>query len=108
MRQQLREKRLELARRAPSNDRGYEHHEPLNAEIDRLHTSRERLETLRWRRLEARDVYGSHAQSSHLQPSLKRWFSHRENRELSQVASVPPFIFSERGRVQTLDIDTIV
>ncbi|MGF6095050.1 lipase family protein [Pseudomonas sp. 18175] len=108
MRQQLREKRLELARRSPSNDRGYEHHEPLNAEIDRLQTSRERLESLRWRRLEARDVYGSHAQSSHLQPSLKRWFSHRENRELSQVASVPPFTYRERGQVQTLDIDSIV
>lgn len=108
MRQQLREKRLELARRSPSNDRGYEYHEPLNAEIDRLHTSRERLETLRWRRLEARDVYGTHAHSTHLQPSLKRWFSHRENRELSQIASAPPATFSERGRAQTLDIDSIV
>ncbi|TFY91500.1 lipase family protein [Pseudomonas nabeulensis] len=108
MRQQLRDKRLELARRSPANDRGYEHHEPLNAEIDRLHTSRERLETLRWRRLEARDVYGSQAQSSHLQPSLKRWFSHRENREVSQVASIPPSTYSERGRALTLDIDSIV
>ena len=108
MRQQLREKRLELARRAPSNGRGYEHHEPLNAEIDRLHTSRERLETLRWRRLEARDVYGSYAHSAQLQPSLKRWFSHRENRERSQVASIPPSTSSERGRAHSLDIDSIV
>ncbi len=108
MRQQLCEKRLELARRSPANDRGYEHHEPLNAEIDRLHTSRERLETLRWRRLEARDVYGSHAQSTHLQPSLKRWFSHRENRELSQLASPPPSTYSEQGRAHSLDIDSIV
>ena len=108
MRQQLREKRVELARRAPSNARGDEHHEPLNAEIDRLHTSRKRLETLRWRRLEAREVYGSHAHGAHLQPSLKRWFSHRENRELPQVANIPPSTYSERGRVQTLDIDSIV
>ena len=108
MRQQLREKRLELARRAPSNGRGYEHHEPLNAEIDRLHTSRGRLETLRWRRLEARDVYGSYAHSAQLQPSLKRWFSHRENRERSQVASIPPSTSSERGKVHSLDIDSIV
>ncbi|MBF6029418.1 lipase family protein [Pseudomonas sp. P115] len=108
MRQQLREKRQELARRSPSDDRGYEHHEPLNAEIDRLQTSRGRLETLRWRRLEARDVYGTHAHSSQLQLSLKRWFSHRENRELSQFASVPPSIYSERGRAHSLDIDSIV
>lgn len=108
MRQQLREKRQELVRRLPSNDRGYEHHEPLNAEIDRLQTSRARLETLRWRRLEARDVYGTHADSTLLQPSLKRWFSHRENRELAQVASIPPSTYSERGRAYTVDIDSIV
>jgi pimeloyl-ACP methyl ester carboxylesterase len=108
MRQQLRDKRLELARRAPANDRAYEHHDALNAEIDRLHTSRERLETLRWRRLEARDVYGSQANCVHLPASLKRWFSHRENRELSQVASIPPVLHSEWGRAQTLDIDAIV
>jgi hypothetical protein len=73
-----------------------------------LHTSRERLATLRWRRLEARDVYGSQAHSANVQPSLKRWFSHRENREPSQVASIPPAQHHEWGRVQTLDIDSIV
>ena len=108
MRQQLRNKRRELARLRPANDRGYEHHDALNSEIDRLHTSRERLATLRWRRLEARDVYGSQAHSAHLQPSLKRWFSHRENRELSQVARIPPALHHEWGRAQTLDIDSIV
>ncbi len=108
MRQQLRNKRRELARLRPANDRGYEHNEALNSEIDRLHTSRERLATLRWRRLEARDVYGSHAHGAHLQPSLKRWFSHRENRELPQVASIPPAMNNEWGRAQTLDIDSIV
>ncbi|WP_426221639.1 lipase family protein [Pseudomonas sp. DWRC2-2] len=108
MREQLRNKRRELARLRPANDRGYEHHDALNSEIDRLHTSRERLATLRWRRLEARDVYGSQAHSAHLQPSLKRWFSHRENRELSQVARIPPALHHEWGRAQTLDIDSIV
>jgi hypothetical protein len=108
MRQQLRDKRRELARRQPINARAYEHHEPLNAEIDRLHTSRERLETLRWRRLEARDVYGSQAQAAHLQPSLKRWFSHRENHALPQVASIPAPTQTEWGRAQPLDIDAIV
>ena len=108
MRQQLRDKRLELARRRPANDRGYEHNEALNAEIDRLHTSRERLESLRWRRLEGRDLYGSHAQSASLQPSLKRWFRHRENCELPQVASIPPTLHNERGRAQALDLDAIV
>ena len=108
MRQQLRNKRRELARLRPANDRSYEHSEALNTEIDRLHISRERLATLRWRRLEARDVYGSQAHSANVQPSLKRWFSHRENREPSQVASIPPAQLHEWGRAQTLDIDSIV
>ncbi len=108
MRQQLRDKRLELARRRPVNDRTYEFHEPLNVEIDRLHTSRERLETLRWRRLEAREVYGSHAHCAQLQPSLKRWFSHRENHALPQVASIPEPTQNEWGRAQPLDIDSVV
>ncbi|UII73412.1 lipase family protein [Pseudomonas sp. HN11] len=108
MRQQLRNKRRELARLRPANDRGYEHNEALNAEIDRLHTSRERLASLRWRRLEARDVYGSQAHSTHLQPSLKRWFSHRENREVPQVAGIPPSTPTEWGRVHSLDVDSIV
>ena len=108
MREQLRNKRRELTRLRAANDWGYEHNEALNAEIDRLHTSRERLATLRWRRLEARDVYGSHAHGAHLATSLKRWFSHRENRELSQVARIPPALDNDRGRAHTLDIDSIV
>jgi hypothetical protein len=111
MRQQLRDKRRELDRRPAPNERSHvpEHyHQALNAEIDRLHTSRRRLESLRWRRLDARDVYGSHAQAAHLQPSLKRWFSHRENRETPPAASIPPATSSERGKAQPLDIDSIV
>jgi len=111
MRQQLRDKRRELDRRPAPNGRSHvpEHyHQALNAEIDRLHTSRRRLESLRWRRLDARDVYGSHAQAAHLQPSLKRWFSHRENRETPPAASIPPATSSERGKAQPLDIDSIV
>ncbi|WP_223496903.1 lipase family protein [Pseudomonas sp. A-RE-26] len=108
MRKQLQDKRRELTRHRPANDRAYEHHEPLNAEIERLHLSRQRLQSLRWRRLGARDVYGSHAHAAHLQPSLMRWFSHRENRALSPIASIPPMTDSDRGRAQTLDIDSIV
>ncbi|KPG76697.1 lipase family protein [Pseudomonas libanensis] len=108
MREQLRAKRRELARQRPANDRSYEPTDALNAEIDRLHTSRERLATLRWRRLEARDVYGSQAQSAQLQSSLKRWFSHAENRELAQFASIPPPAHHDQGKAQTLDIDSIV
>ncbi|WP_460136984.1 lipase family protein [Pseudomonas sp. S1_E04] len=110
MRQQLRDKRRELERRRPSNGRSHkpgEFNQALNAEIDRLHTSRERLQSLRWRRLKARDVYGSHAHAAHLPSSLKRWFSHRENRALSQVASIPPVMDGEPGRAQMLDIDSI-
>lgn len=108
MREQLRAKRRELARQRPANDRSYEPSDALNAEIDRLHTSRERLATLRWRRLEARDVYGSQAQSAHLQSSLKRWFSHPENREFAQFASIPPPAHHDQAKAQTLDIDSIV
>ncbi|AVJ22119.1 MULTISPECIES: lipase family protein [Pseudomonas] len=108
MREQLRAKRRELALRRPANDRSHEPTDALNAEIDRLHTSRERLASLRWRRLQARDVYGSHASSAHLQASLKRWFRHRENREPAQFTSVPPPSHDEQARVQTLDIDSVV
>ena len=108
MREQLRAKRRELALRRPANDRSHEPTDALNAEIDRLHTSRERLASLRWRRLQAHDVYGSHAPSAHLQSSLKRWFSHRENREPAQFASIPPPSHDERARAQTLDIDSVV
>ncbi|WP_124414319.1 lipase family protein [Pseudomonas sp. R4-35-07] len=108
MREQLRTKRRDLARSRPANDRSHEHNDALNAEIDRLHTSRERLASLRWRRLDARDVYGSHAHSANLQLGLKRWFTHRENRALSQVASVPSPLHSDRGKAQILDIDAIV
>ncbi|WP_300745817.1 lipase family protein [Pseudomonas sp.] len=108
MREQLRTKRRELALRRPANDRSHEPTDALNAEIDRLHTSRERLASLRWRRLQARDVYGNHASSAHLQASLKRWFRHRENREPAQFTSVPPPSHDEQVRVQTLDIDSVV
>ncbi|MDE1532595.1 lipase family protein [Pseudomonas carnis] len=108
MREQLRTKRRELALRRPANDRSHDPTDALNAEIDRLHTSRERLASLRWRRLQARDVYGNHASSAHLQASLKRWFRHRENREPAQFTSVPPPSHDEQVRVQTLDIDSVV
>lgn len=108
MREKLRAKRRELARQRPANDRSYEPTDALNAEIDRLHTSRERLASLRWRRIEARDVYGSHAQSAHLRSSLKRWFNHRENCGIAQFASIPPPSHNDQGRTQTLDIDSIV
>ncbi|RMT98463.1 hypothetical protein ALP39_03338 [Pseudomonas marginalis pv. marginalis] len=107
MRKQLQDKRRELTRHRPANDRTYEYHEPLNAEIERLNNTRERLQTLRWRRLEARDIYGSHAHSVTLQPSLKRWFRHRENQARPQIASIPPATQSELGRAQPLDIDSI-
>lgn len=110
MQQQLRDKNRELDLRRPANQRGYEDSQALSLEVDRLDTARQRLETLRWRRLQVRDVYGSHAQSPTLQPCLKRWFTHQENRELSQVASIPPQPADDwgPGRAQTLDIDSIV
>jgi len=107
MQHQLREQRKKLDLHRPANQRGYEHHEPLSQEVDRLKDSRDRLETLRWRRLQARDVYGSHASSPTLQSSLKRWFAHPQNRELTQVASIPSQPDDGWGKPQTLDIDSI-
>ena len=110
MRQQLRNKNRELEHRRPANQRSHahQHNQALNAEIERLNASRHRLQSLRWRRLKARNVYGSQARSANLQPSLNRWFSHRENRELSQHASIPSPSHNDGGRAQTLDIDSIV
>lgn len=108
MRQQLREKKRELDRYRPTNQRGYEDIQALSIEADRLQSSRDRLATLRWRRLQARDVYGSHASSPTLQSSLKRWFAHPQNRVLTQVASIPPQSDDGWGKPQTLDIDSIV
>ncbi|MFC6339943.1 lipase family protein [Pseudomonas sp. CCM 7891] len=110
MQEQLRHKKCELNCQRPANQRGYEGNDGLSAEVDRLDTSRQRLASLRWRRLQAWEVYGSHAQSPTLQPCLNRWFSHQENRELSQVASIPPQRDDDwgAGRAQTLDIDSIV
>ncbi|MBT2375313.1 lipase family protein, partial [Pseudomonas fluorescens] len=111
MQQQLRDKNYELHRRRPANQRSDEDSQTaLSAEVDRLDTSRKRLASLRWRRLQTWDVYGSHARSPNLQPCLNRWFTHQENRERSQVASIPsqPDDGWGPGRVQTLDIDSIV
>ena len=110
MTQQLRDKNRELERRRPPNQRdyGHAHNQALNAEVDRLRSSRRRLESLRWRRLDVRDVYGSHAHSTGLQPSVKRWLRHRENRKLAQIASIPAPLQDGAGRVQPLDIDSIV
>lgn len=108
MQHQLREQRKKLDLHRPANQRGYEHHDPLSQEVDRLKDSRDRLATLRWRRLQARDVYGSHASSPSLQSSLKRWFAHPQNRVLTQVASIPPQSDDGWGKPQTLDIDSIV
>lgn len=107
MRQQLRDKKRELDHRRPANQRGYEDIQALSIEADRLQSSRDRLATLRWRHLQARDVYGSHASSSTLQSSLKRWFAHPQNRELTQAASIPSQPDDGWGKPQTLDIDSI-
>ena len=73
-----------------------------------MRSSRRRLESLRWRRLDLRDVYGSHADSTGLRPSVKRWLRHPENRRLAQIASIPAPLKDSAGRVQPLDIDSIV
>lgn len=61
----------------------------LSTELAQLDTTRQRLATLRDRRLTLADVYGSAAGAETLQASLERWMSHSENTELVQIAMIP-------------------
>lgn len=61
----------------------------LYAESQRLETARQRLATLRTRRLTPEDVYGSVAGTQMQADSLERWMAHPENTAQVQLAMIP-------------------
>jgi hypothetical protein len=61
----------------------------LFREQDRLNTTRQRLNALRFRRLTLADVYGSAAQSPEFTGSVERWAKHSENQHSVQYAKIP-------------------
>lgn len=83
----------------------------LSAESDKLHDALERLQTLRFRRLTPRAVYGSAAPSPRLEAALQRWMSQRENTVQVQLAAIPRQheedpLFAHLPRV-SLDLDSL-
>lgn len=63
----------------------------ITQEIDRLHTTRQRLLELSATRVSERDVYGTFAgQPTLLAEGLPRWRAHAENTALEQLAMIPP------------------
>jgi hypothetical protein len=61
----------------------------LFREQSRLERARERLKTLRYRRLTLADVYGSAAQLPEFAEGVERWSKHAENQRLEQYAMIP-------------------
>jgi pimeloyl-ACP methyl ester carboxylesterase len=61
----------------------------LYRERARLEITRERLKTLRYRRLTLADVYGSAAQLPEFADGVERWSRHAENQRLEQYAMIP-------------------
>jgi pimeloyl-ACP methyl ester carboxylesterase len=91
----------------------------INHEIDKIQTTRQRLESFRYQRVSAMDVYGSLAeQADQLAESLPRWRAHPENLLAEQLAMAPdhathdPLLTSIYGHTigapHTLDLDSII
>jgi hypothetical protein len=111
----LNEKLNEYARKVRHNEgpRGATKNESaamsaLHREQDRLLRTRERLQTVRYRRLTLMDVYGSAAQLPEFTGSVERWAKHAENRSSVQYAMIPRqpddgFLLAR----EPLDIDSI-
>lgn len=111
----LNEKLNEYARKVRHNEgpRGATKNESaamsaLHREQDRLLRTRERLQTVRYRRLTLTDVYGSAAQLPEFTGSVERWAKHAENRSSVQYAMIPrqPDDGFRLAR-EPLDIDSI-
>ena len=117
---QLRRQRSNLPGRPDSYVRSRKNIvEALNHEIENIRTTRERLASLRHRRLTTTDVYGSLAkQPERLAESLPRWQLHPENLAAEQLAMAPEAaeddpllvtLYGHRiGAPHTFDIDSII
>jgi len=89
---QLRDERKELSAR-PLAYR--ETREPaitaLSDEVNKVNTTRERLNSLRFKTVQEKDVYGSlSSQPERLSENLARWLAHPENQVTEQLATAPP------------------
>ncbi|NIF18805.1 lipase family protein [Pantoea sp. Cy-639] len=99
------------------------HEQALDAfqrEVYKIGATLERMQTLRWARVQGADVYGSLSrQAEVLAQSLKRWDAHPENKAVEQLAKAPlPAINDEEafaailghpgGASRPLDIDSII
>lgn len=118
--QQLRDEERRLAGRGAPNGRS-EHaiNIALIREVDKLHSTRARLATLRTASVREKDVYGSLAeQPEQLAHNLARWQAHPENRVAEQLAMAPAMDDDGElirgghgyaiGEPYTLDLDSII
>ena len=90
----------------------------ISHELGRIETTRDRLETLRFRRVGAAAVYGQlSTQPERLAQNLARWQAHPENQVAEQLAMAPEdeedgLMASIHGHTigapYTLDIDSII
>ncbi|MGE8176934.1 lipase family protein [Pseudomonas fluorescens] len=118
--QQTREKARELDRQTLKYRDTHQHTTgALMLEIDKIAMTRARLDTLRYRLVTEKDIYGSVAdQPETLAENLLRWNAHPENNEAEQLARVPkPDAEHELlsaihghsiGTPYTLDIDSFI
>jgi hypothetical protein len=88
---QLRSRRGHLSNQTMKHQETYE--VEINAfslEIDKIHVTLKRLETLRYQRISEEKVYGSlSAEPVRLAENLQRWLAHAENRVTEQLAMAP-------------------
>jgi hypothetical protein len=118
--QQVRGKARELDRQTPKYRETHQHVTgALMLEIDKIAMTRMRLDTLRYRLVTEKDIYGSVAdQPETLAENLLRWTAHPENNEAEQLARIPQSDSEHEllsaihghpiGAPYTLDIDSII
>ncbi|APC14395.1 lipase [Pseudomonas frederiksbergensis] len=118
--QQLRDKCRDLLARPDAYVRAHEQAiGAINREVDKVHTTRTRLATLRYMSVSQKDVYGQLSeQPERLADNLPRWQAHPQNQVVEQLAMAPSSgsdstqtasIYGHTiGAPHTLDIDSIV
>lgn len=118
--QQLRDEERYLAGRAAPNGRSDRSiNIALIREVDKLHSTRARLATLRTASVSEKDVYGSLSEHpEQLAHNLARWQAHPENRVAEPLAMAPPLDGGSElicgahgyaiGKPYALDLDSIV
>lgn len=118
--QQLRdEERYLTGRGAPNGRSDRSINIALIREVDKLHSTRARLATLRTASVSEKDIYGSLSEHpEQLAHNLARWQAHPENRVVEPLAMAPPLDDDSElicgahgyaiGKPYALDLDSIV